>query len=415
MNRRMNLLMITHKHKLGSEARSFAMAKQMILHGHSVSIMLISRKRRFGIVEYECDGIHAIETPDLFWGRLRTGWDPWDAINRISYLNNMENTSFDLIHCFETRPITIYPALFLSNKKHIPLITDWNDWWGHHGLIEVNRPIWYRLSFLSSIETYYEEAFRVNSAGLTVITTALKQRAIELGAEADRICVIPGGAPGGYFPKDFQPKRIEECRKMLEMPFDGPILGFVSADTHLDMEIVMASLVIVSKKYPDVKLIITGKVKQSIHELISKYGVGDRIIFTGFLSSEDFPIYLGCSDVFLLPFANRPYNLGRWPNKMGDYLTIGRPTVSNPVGDIKTLFEKHDVGLLADWSAEDFAKKILYLLDHPEVSEKFGENARCVAKNEYDWSILGRNLEAFYFKILDDLKLAKNNGNKVRN
>ena len=160
------------------------------------------------------------------------------------------------------------------------------------------------------------------------------------------------------------------------MPIDGPVLGFVSADTHLDMEIVMASLVIVSKKYPNVKLIITGKVKQSIHELITKYGVKDRIIFTGFLSSDDFPIYLGCSDVFLLPFADRPYNHGRWPNKMGDYLTIGRPTVSNPVGDIKTLFEKHDVGLLAEWSAEDFAEKIIFLLDHPEISERYGQNAR---------------------------------------
>lgn len=411
MNPHLNLLLITHKHKLGAGARSYAMARQLVRLGHTVSIMLISSNRRFGIIEYDCDGIHAIESPDLLWGRFRTGWDPWNTINRIEYLRK-EKEPYSLIHCFETRPITIYPALFISRKQHVPLITDWNDWWGHHGLVEVNRPPWYRLTFLSLIETYYEEAFRASAAGLTVITTALRQRAIELGVNPERICYIPGGAPGGYIPDQFQLRSKEECRKLAHMPMQGPILGFVSADSHLDMEIVMASLVIVTQKYPEVKLIITGKVKQNIHQLITKYGVEDKIIFTGFLSSEDFPVYLGCADVFLLPLADRPYNHGRWPNKMGDYLSIGRPTVSNPVGDIKTLFEKHEVGLLAEWNAEDFAEKIIYLLDHPETSEQYSQNARSVAVNEYDWSILGKNLEAFYYKIVDEETITENNGTK---
>jgi glycosyltransferase involved in cell wall biosynthesis len=98
---------------------------------------------------------------------------------------------------------------------------------------------------------------------------------------------------------------------------------------------------------------------------------------------------------------NRPYNKGRWPNKMGDYLSLGRPTVSNPVGDIKDLFERHEIGLLADWTPEDFAAKIIYLLDHPDIAKKISQNARWVAENEYNWSILGEKLEKFYFKIID--------------
>jgi glycosyltransferase involved in cell wall biosynthesis len=414
MNQPLHILMITHKHKLGTEARSFAMAKELVRSGHQVSIMLISRTRRFGITEYDTDGIHAIETPDLLWGRFRTGWDIWNTLNRIYFLNK-DKTQYDLIHCFETRPITIYPALFLSRKEHIPLITDWNDWWGRHGLIEVNRPAWYRYTCLSFVETYYEEAFRARSSGLTVISTALKHRAVELGAEEKDISVIPGGAPGGYFPEHFLPKSKDECRRILNMPVNDPVLGFASADTHLDMEIVLASLVIVARKYPRVKLLITGMVKQSVKELIKKWKVEERIVFSGFTSVEDFPIYLGTSDLFLLPMADRPYNHGRWPNKMGDYLAIGRPTVANPVGDIKPLFEKYKVGLLAGWDAADFAEKITFLLDHPEISEQMGQTAREVAKNEYDWSILGKTLEAFYYKILDEQQRNIKNQNEVPN
>lgn len=400
MNPKLNILMITHKHQLGSEARSLSMAKQLVRMGHAVSIMLISRNRRFGIREYEFEGIHAIETPDLLWGRFRTGWDPWNMLNRIFYLL-FKSHSYDLIHCFETRPVTIYPALVCARKERIPLLTDWNDWWGHNGLVEVNRPNWYRHTFLRHVETFYEEAFRVKSAGITVITSALKQRAIALGANAKNICIIPGGAPGGGFSEYYIHKSKQECRSLSGMNGYNPILGFVSADTHLDMEVILGALEIVARKYPKVKMFITGKVKPSVHQLIAQHGVENRIIYTGFLSAEEYPVYLGCADLFLLPMADRPYNHGRWPNKMGDYLFIGRPTIANPIGDIKPLFDTHRVGLLAEWSAEDFASKIIYLLDNPAISEKMGRCARDVAEKKFDWSILAKNLEAFYFKILE--------------
>ena len=161
--------------------------------------MLISEKKRIGFTEYEWDGIHVIETPDLLWGRLRSGWDIWNLLNRCLYLRKVTE-HFDLIHCFETRPATIYPALYFSKKKHIPIITDWNDWWGRHGLIDVNRPYWYRL-LGGWFETYFEEAFRAKAAGLTVIAKGLEQRAIELGVDPENICYISGGASTDYLIK----------------------------------------------------------------------------------------------------------------------------------------------------------------------------------------------------------------------
>ena len=216
----MNILMITHKHKSASIPRSFAMARQLVLLGHHVTLMLISGKKRIGFTEYEWDGIHVIESPDLLWGRLRTGWDIWNSINRCLYLRKVTE-HYDLIHCFETRPATIYPALYFSKKKHIPIITDWNDWWGRHGLIDVNRPYWYR--FLGGwLETYFEEAFRAKAAGLTVIAKGLEQRAIELGVDPDNICYISGGASNDYL----EQRDKKECRKLADLPLEGPILGF---------------------------------------------------------------------------------------------------------------------------------------------------------------------------------------------
>lgn len=393
----LNILMITHRTKITSGPRSRAFATQLVKQGHNVSLYLISEKKRIGIKEYIWDGIRVIETPDLLWGRLRSGWDIWNLINRIASLNQ-DTRQYDLIHCFETRPSTIYPALYFSKKNKVPIITDWNDWWGHHGLIDVNRPIWYR--YLAGwLETYYEEAFRVDTAGLTVIAKGLEQRAIALGVAPERICLLPGGASTDYF------KLInkEECRKYAKLPEKAPILGFCSADSYLDIEMVLESLILITKRYPDAKLIITGKVKQKVIDLVRKYELSDHVVFPGFLSGTDYPLYLGSSDVFLLPMADKPYNHGRWPNKMGDYLSLARPTVANPVGDIKTLFENYQVGLLARWDPIDFANQILFILDNPEKAIEFGEKARWVAENIYNWSALGEKLESFYLKTLSSL------------
>ena len=395
MKQQLKILMICHESKVASITREYPLARQLVQRGHEVTLLVVSLTERTGCSEFEWDGIRTVETPSLLGGRLHRGWDPWNALNRILFLSRDQET-YDLVHCFETRPSTIYPALYYTRQHKRPLVTDWIDWWGRKGLIEVNRPWWYRILF-GWVETYYEEAFRSRAAGLTVISTGLIQRAIKLGVRPELICHITGGS----LPDLFQAHTIEECRKRVGFPLSEPILGFSSINSHLDMEIVFDSLAIVARKYPSIKLIVTGKPKDSVRKLARKIGVEDHIYFVGALTSEDLPWYLGCANVFLLPFPDKPYNIGRWPNKMNDYLYLGRPTVSNPVGDIKILFEKHSVGCLAEWDPDDFAEKIVFLLENPQICAELGQNAIDVAKTDHNWENLAIKLENFYFKILE--------------
>jgi glycosyltransferase involved in cell wall biosynthesis len=370
------------------------MAEHLVQCGHKVTLIAIADHRKVGIIESDWNGVRTIETPDLLWGRLRSGWDLWGIFSRMKYLSRDEGP-YDLIHCFETRPATIYPALHYSRHHNIPIVTDWNDWWGRGGIVDELRPRWYRLLF-GRIETYYEEAFRQRGAGVTVISSALARRAAGLGVPADRIRHIPGGT----FPEMFQAREKAVCRKRIGLPLSTPVLGFSSLDSHLDADIMMQALSIVAAQYPTVKLIMTGKPAKSVIESARARGVESNLYLTGFLPFEELPWYLGCADLFVLPFPDRVYNVGRWPNKVCEYMSLGRPTISNPIGDIKTLFEKHEIGLLADWDPRDFADKIIYLFEHPEVAERLGDHARNAAVSVYDWKLLIRRLEEFYYLLL---------------
>jgi glycosyltransferase involved in cell wall biosynthesis len=373
------------------------MAKHLVQRGHRVSLIVIADHHKAGIVESTWDGVHIIETPDLLWGQLRSGWDLWNLINRVVYLSQ-DKGPYDFVHCFETRPATIYPALLYCRQHRLPLLTDWNDWWGRGGLVDEVRPGWYRFLF-GGVETYYEEAFRKQGVGVTVISSALARRAVGLGVPSGRICHLPGGTLPDLFPQ----RQKVACRKHVGLPLSTPILGFSSLDSHLDLDIVLQALSIVAKRYPETKLVITGKPAKSVIRLAENYGVAANIHMTGFLQEEELPWYLGCADLFVLPFADKVYNVGRWPNKICDYMSLGRPTISNPVGDIKTLFENHEIGLLSSWDPVNFAEKIIYLIEYPEIADKFGDNARNLAVSVYDWKLLICKLEDFYYMLLSNL------------
>jgi glycosyltransferase involved in cell wall biosynthesis len=394
MQNKLNILMITHHRRHKIFPRSYSIAHAMIRRGHKVTLIAISDQSRWGIKDTDWDGVRVVETPDLLWGRLRSGWDLWNLLNRVLYLSQDEGP-YDLVHCFETRPASIYPALIYCHHHKLPLLTDWNDWWGRGGLIDEVRPKWYRFLF-EGVETYYEEAFRKRGAGVTVISSALAKRANDLGVPPERICHLPGGT----LPDFFQQLPKNACRKRLGLSLTIPILGFSSLDSHLDLSIVLHALSIVVKQYPNTKLIITGKPARSVLDLARDFGVENNIHLTGFLPREELPWYLGSADLFVLPLADKVYNVGRWPNKICDYMSMGRPTISNPVGDIKTLFEDHQIGLLTQWDPVDFSEKIIYLIEHSDIAEKLGDNAREVAVTEFDWKLLVRRLENFYCMLL---------------
>jgi len=395
VKQKLRVLMIGSHPRSKIHTRAYAMAKHLVERGHDITLIVTADRRRLGIVEFDWNGVWTVETPDLLWGRLRSGWDPWNTLNRVLYLR-ADRRRYDLIYCFGTRPTIIYPALFYKSRHHLPMITDWIDWWGRGGIIDELRPGWYRPLF-GRIETYYEEAFRARAEGLTVISTALAKRAMGLGVQPERICHLPNGS----WPELFSVPDSAACRRRVGLDVTGPIIGYSSLDTHLDLALMIEVLAQIVRQYPDAHLLITGNPPRKISKLAQAYGVRQNLILTGFLPYEELPWYLGCADLFVMPFPEKIYNIGRWPSKVNNYMSVGRPTVSNPVGDIKGLFEKHNIGLLAKWDPEDFAQKIIFLLEHPDIAEELGENARRAAVTEYNWKVLIGKLEKFYYKILN--------------
>ena len=335
-----------------------------------------------------------IASPDLFWGEARSGWDLWNAINRRKWLLGHQG-EFDIVHALETRPATIYPVLALLRRRPMPFLTDWIDWWGRGGLVVERRPLWWRVG-LGWIETYYEEAFRRRADGVTVISQALGERAAKLGVEPERIAYIPGGSDL----ERFSPLEKSSCRRELRIPEGAPVIGFSGLDCTQDLDLVLSAFLEIRKRFPDVHLITTGKYLHSVDAFARDHEVSAQVIQFGFLPLEDLNRHLCAADVFLVPMRDTPANRGRWPNKVADYLAMGRPIVGVSVGEVKHLLDRYEVGISTKATAESLASGTIELLSDPTRAAELGRAARQVAETDYSWSEIVIRLEEFYVRTV---------------
>jgi glycosyltransferase involved in cell wall biosynthesis len=365
------------------------MAERVAARGHDVTVMCVKETGRRGIAEYDRDGIHYVEVPDLLPLKFRTGWDPWNAVHRWLYLR--KNFDFDLVHAFETRPTTIHPLQWALRRRKIPLVIDWIDWWGRGGLITTNRPKWYQLLF-GGLETFYEEHYRAMADASTVICTALGERAQGLGVRKDSIfrVIIGSDTEGIPFVKP------ATYRAEFGLNDSDPIALFSSLLGLMDVELAFDAAVKVKESYPQFKLVMTGNNADQLTRFAHSKGLGDSFVHLGMLPQDTFVRALTCADVFLLPFADKPYNRGRWPCKIGDYMAAGRPVVSNPVGEVQTLMQKHQVGVLTGFDPDSFAKGICEILSDPERAGQMQKTARRLAETELNWDKVIDELEAAY-------------------
>jgi glycosyltransferase involved in cell wall biosynthesis len=388
----MRILILTHHRRFKAAWRCLSLARQLALRGHDVTMLCTADTERWRLTEYVEDGVTIVEVPDLLTASMRSGWDPYTVFRRIHWLKNAQ---FDLLHTFETRPASIYPALSLLKRRKIPLVIDWIDWWGHGGLITEHRPRWYQFLF-GGIETWYEEHFRTMADATTVIARGLGRRAEGLGVDEESIFWIPNGCD----PNLYESVKDQNFRPKFGIPDEAFVAGFSALDVTLGVDTVLRALSLLKDRYPDIRLLMTGKKDDSLMAAIDAAGVADTVTHLGYVDVEDYPKALACVDTFVVPFGDRVANAGRWPGRINDYLSLGIPIITNPVGEMSTLLASHKIGLLAPETPEGFADALTTMIEDPDLRRRMGQTARDLAGSELAWSTLIDRLEhAYHFAI----------------
>jgi len=393
--RPLRILLVSNHRRFKISFRAHPWARELAKRGHTVDVFCHANTERWRTHIEHIDGFRVVEHADLLIGALRQGWDPYCAWRRWRFLKS-EGVQYDLIHCLDTRLAVIWPALAYARANNIPIVSDWIDWWGRGGLIAKRRPMWYRMLF-GWIETWFEEHYRAKLDGLTTISHALLERGVKLGCRRESIIVIHGGADMATFAD--VPGR-EEAKHALGLEPDTPVLCFSGLDVLIDLPLAIHAYERVRSEIPGTRLLLVGPSESHARPLLNDPAAWFGVLALGPIPFAELPQHLAAADVFLMPYSNEIANVGRWPNKVGDYMAVGRPTVSNPVGEVKWLFDKYNVGVIADETPEAIADAVLDLLHDSARANAKSQEARRVAEEVFAWDKQISKLENWYYTRL---------------
>ena len=375
----------------GTYWRAFHLARQLVQKGQAVTLMATSHHNRSGIIVHDQEGVTLVETPDLLHGSLRSGWDLWNTINRLSWLHGRK---FDLVHAFESRPTVLIPALYLARRRGIPLVMDWCDWFGKGGSVE-ERPNSLVRTLLRPVETFFEERFRTQADGTTVICSLLHNKAQLLGVPQDQILDLPNGSDTQHL----QSLPLASARLKIGLSSNDFVAGYVGRIFKRDAELMAKAFDLVGNEIPEFKMVIVGHYPYDIRRLVNR---PENLILSGYVDTAQLNTYLAACDLFWLPLSDTNANRGRFPLKLTDYMAVGRPVVATEVGDVAKVLTDQSFGLLSRPEPEDFATQTLNLFRNPDLRLGMGAEARRLAETQFAWDHLATQLLDLYMTVISE-------------
>jgi glycosyltransferase involved in cell wall biosynthesis len=373
---------------IGTYLRCYYFSRELARRGHAVTMATVSPSSRYRPRLYykksylheaaeragEGPWVRVAEGPSLGY-RWLPGWGsgPLDVWWRT---REIWTGGYDAVYGFEYQPNVSCPFYLTRPLREFRFCSDWCDW--HAG--QSNRLRGWRIAH--RIDGYFEERIRFFAEAVTVISKTLHDRAVRIGIEPRRVISIPEGVDTEYL-RDF-PK--EQVRRRHGLPPDRAIAVAVKDG---DMSRTVRIFGSVLQRIPDAIFVVLGDIGPEAKAVSEAMGIGGQIHWAGRVSDQDYPEYLGCGDVCILPLRDDTLNQARFPAKLLDFWASGRPVVTNPVGDVADLLRTRDIGIAAGQSAEEIADSVAALLREPERARHLGATARQVMVREWEWSLRG--------------------------
>jgi glycosyltransferase involved in cell wall biosynthesis len=375
--------------------RSYWFSKALIENGMAVT-MIASRGKQKKLIEKETiEGIKVIY--------IRNAYSNDMSILRrfISFLNFMilstwvavRQKNIDLVYATST-PLTIgVPALFCKWFRGMPFVFEVRDLWPEvpiqMGAFKNKRII--------KLTRWLEKVIYKNAKHIIALSPGMKEGIITVGIPEDKVSMIPNMSKVEKFYK--RENNLEVANKFSIDINQFNVIHFGTMGRANGLEyIVHAAAMLKKNGINDVRFIFLGKgaIKKKLQDMAAGFKL-NNLLFIDAQPMEVVSELVNLCDVSLVPFTNLPILQTNSPNKLFDSLSAGIPIIVNSAGWTKDLVEQYNCGVFVDpTNPGELAKKLIEWREQPHLLVEMGKNARRLAENEYDVSILS----ALYVSVI---------------
>ena len=238
---------------------------------------------------------------------------------------------------------------------------------------------------------------------ILVVVEESKERLQRLGVEAERLSVVMNTP----LPDRFMVAGEKSPEAEASNPyFDVIYLGFL--ELARGVETAIQAMPAIAAKIPHARLIVIGSGSQEkyLHDLARRMKIADRVVFKGWIPYDRAHDWIVASSVGIVPHVATESWMTTIPNKLFDYMALGKPVVVSDVRPAKRIVEQEKSGLVfRSQDAEDFSLQVQRLAD-PVLRRFLGGNGRRAVVERYQWSFSEKIL-------LDALERSLGTGQRV--
>lgn len=127
-----------------------------------------------------------------------------------------------------------------------------------------------------------------------------------------------------------------------------------------------------------------------------------KVEYLGWTEPRTIPGLLKKSDAGIVCFLPEPNHIHAMPNKIFDYMAAGLPVIASNFPLWKEIVEENMCGICVNpLKQKEIAKALKYLMEHPKLRKKMGENGRKAVLEKYNWEQESKKLLNLYDDMLD--------------
>ncbi len=178
-------------------------------------------------------------------------------------------------------------------------------------------------------------------------------------------------------------------------------VGVMGKQEGIDILLNAVRYIVHDKKRTDIYfgLVGGGTSLDAMKQMAQELGVADYVTFTGRVPDDDLLAMLNTADICVNPDVANEMNDKSTMNKIMEYMALGKPIVQFDLTEGRysaqeaSLYAKHN-------DHQDFAEKIIGLLDDPEARQRMGQIGQKRVRDELAWEHEVPRLLAAYDALL---------------
>ncbi len=203
-----------------------------------------------------------------------------------------------------------------------------------------------------------------------------------------------------HIPNGVHPIRIREhqvpddFKSRFALPYEKIIYFVGRLVREKGVQVLIDAAYKVLSNFPDAKFVIagTGPYENYLRNKARDMGLGNKMLFTGYISDDDRDMLYLIADAAVFPSLYEPFGIVVLESMAAD-----TPVVVSDSGGLAEIVEHEVDGLYAiTGSANSLADQILRILQNDLLAKKLRENALSKVQNLYDWQVIANQTVEVY-------------------